>query len=163
MRKSPAKLWLVVAGLIIIGGLVGYNLVNGLQPLSLEVQIGAAEQHWQAQHITSYRIQIQHVASIWHLQRYTITLRDGAVVDQSASCIPAPFEGRECSVQPFAAKDYTVAGLFETARSLAKSARGGVTITFDPTYGFPASIDSTPSNLVDADQSWKVLSFEVLN
>ncbi len=163
MRKSLAKLAFAFAGILLIGGFASCSLNGPLQPLILQAQIGSAEQRWQAQHIASYRIQVQQMSSIWHLQRHTITVRDGVVVDQSATCIPAPIEGRECKVRPFVAEDYTVAGLFETARSIAKSTAGGMTITFDPTYGFPSTIGSAPPGVIDGDQSWVVLSFEVLN
>ncbi len=163
MRKSLAKLGVAFAGMILIVGLAGCDLSKPLQPLILQAQIGLAEQQWQAQHIARYRIQVQQMSAIWHLQRYVITVQNGAVVDQSSTCIPAPIEGRECKVLPFAAEDYTVAGLFETARSMAQSELGGVTITFDPTYGFPSLIDSAPPGVIDGDQSWRVLSFEVLN
>lgn len=163
MRKSLATPWFAFVGLIVIVGFTGCDLIKPLQPRILQAQIGFAEQRWQAQHITGYRIQVQQMSSIWHLQRYTITVQNGDVVDQSATCIPAPMEGRECKIRPFAAEDYTVPGLFERARSMAQSTTGGVTITFDPTYGFPSSIDSAPPNVVDGDQSWRVISFEVLH
>jgi hypothetical protein len=163
MRKSLAMMWLAIVGIMLIGGAAGCAVINQLKPLALQTQIDKAEQQWQAQHIGKYRIEVQHVQSIWHLQINTITVEDGKVVAQSATCQPAPFEGRECKVKPFNAKDYTVAGLFAQARSVAKSERGGVTITFDQTYGFPKLIISAPPRLVDADSSWEVLSFEVLD
>ncbi len=163
MRKSLATLWFAFTALIVIVGFTGCDLIKPLQPLILQAQIGFAEQRWHTQHIPRYRIQVQQMSSIWHLQRYTITVQNGDVVDQSATCIPAPMEGRECKIHPFTAKDYTVSGLFETAQSMAQSTSGGVTITLAPTYGFPSSIDSAPPNVVDGDQSWRVISFEVLN
>ncbi len=162
MSKRLGKRWLAMAGLILIGGMAGYAVLKQRQPLRLQEQIGQAEQQWQARHIARYRIQVQQ-ASLWHLERYTITVAHGTVVDQSATCSPAPIEGRACTVRPFTATAYTVDGLFDTARSVAEEVPAGVTITFDPTYGFPASIRSAPPNLVDADQSWQVLSFAVLN
>jgi Family of unknown function (DUF6174) len=162
MRKSLPKVWLVVTGIVLMGGLASYALMNKPQPPTLLAQIDQTEQKWQAQHIARYRIQVQHVESIWHLQVYTITVEDGNVVAQSATCSPAPMEGHECKVHPFDANDYTVAGLFATARSAAKSTRGGVTVTFDQTRGFPQSISSAPPDLVDADNSWRVLAFDVL-
>ncbi len=95
MRKPLATLCFAFAGMIVIVGLTGCDLIKPLQPLILQAQIGLAEQQWQAQHIAHYRIQVQQISSIWHLQRYTITVQNGDVVDQSATCIPAPIEGRE--------------------------------------------------------------------
>jgi hypothetical protein len=52
-------------------------------------QLEKAEGEWQALGITSYRIEVM-VTSIWHAQTYKLTVREGEVVEESASCIPAP-------------------------------------------------------------------------
>ncbi len=126
-------------------------------------QIGRAEQTWQARKVLNYRVSVLHVQSIWHAQTYTLTVKNGVVVDQSATCIPAPFEGRNCTVRSFKADDYTVTGLFATVRTMAQGeSRKGLTVTFDETYGFPKTIKSAPPGVVDGDSSWSVQKFELL-
>jgi hypothetical protein len=126
--------------------------------------IADQEQKWLEKHIDSYRIVVSHVSSVWHAQTQEITVRAGKVVDQSASCIPAPTENGKCEVQPFDAEEYTVPGLFELARSLALFDDGQWTeIEFDPTYGYPASMRYDHPEIVDEDSYWGVRSFEVLD
>jgi hypothetical protein len=124
--------------------------------------IDKAEGEWQALGITSYRIEVM-VASIWHAQTYKLTVREGEVVEESASCIPAPTESGVCEVQPFDAADYTVPGLFEYARSKAIFEGGKFTqITFDPNYSFPVKVFFDNPDIIDEESSWRVTTFEVL-
>ena len=104
------------------------------------------------------------VQSIWHAETYSVTVRSGQVTEQSAFCIPAPFEAGKCTVQPFDAKDYTVPGLFAIARSQARIAEGKWTkITFDPIYGFPSVIAYDDPQVYDDDTMWGVKLFELLS
>lgn len=80
--------------------------------------------------------------------------------ESSATCITAPLEfGRECTVQPFEAADFTVAGLFARARALVgeKWAR----VAFDSKYYFPTTVGFDDPEVYDEEWSWKVLAFEV--
>lgn len=134
------------------------------QPPQSQTAVEQAERRWQQQGIASYRIEVLVIRSIWHAQSYQITVQDGVVVDQSASCIPAPIEAGKCKVEPFQADAYTVPGLFAKASSLFQddSAKTWGKISFDPTYGFPNLISFNNPNAMDDDWSWRVTSFEVL-
>ena len=135
--------------------------ISGEQ-VELTAQIDEAEEKWQEQDIESYRIEVLS-ASIWHAQSHQITVRNGKVVEESASCIPAPTESGKCEVEPFNAEDYTVPGLFSLARSQAQIEQGQWTrITFDPTYGFPRQISFDNPKAVDEESTWRVKTFEVL-
>ena len=122
-----------------------------------------AESRWKQQGIASYRIEVSAFRSIHHAQFYHITVQDGVVVDQSASCTPAPLEFGKCKVEPFEAEAYTVPGLFAKASSLLEGDyKTWGKVSFDPTYGFPSQISYNHPNAVDEDWSWSVTSFEVL-
>lgn len=125
--------------------------------------IDEAEQQWHAQSISSYRILVSSM-SIWHYQKHQITVRNDKAVEQSASCIPAPAEYRECEVKPFDAQDFTVPGLFARVRSYAESEYAQWTeITFDSRYGFPKMISFDDPRAIDEELIWRVEEFEVLD
>ena len=122
-------------------------------------ELEEAERRWQEQGIDDYQIEVLVVRSIWHAQSHVITVEDGVVTEQTAHCIQAPAEFEECEVEPFAAEDFTVPGLFAKARA---SNQEGVKITYEPTYGYPDSISFNDPNIVDEDWSWGVKRFEIL-
>ena len=64
----------------------------------LPAQVAQQERKWLEKDIDSYRIVVLHVSSVWHAQIHKITVRTGELVDQSASCIPAPTENGKCEV-----------------------------------------------------------------
>ncbi len=126
-------------------------------------QLERAEQAWASQGITSYRIEVREVKSIWHAQTYTLTVEDSQITDVQASCIPAPSESGTCEVQAYEAEDYLVPGLFSRVRSeLQGSQAEWVKITYDPTYGFPSAISFDDPKVLDEDWSLGVTSFEVI-
>ena len=97
------------------------------------------------------------MSGVWHYQTHVVTVRDGEVVDASASCVTAPMEtalGKECEVEDFDPGIYTVPGLFVLARSLTEASPvGAVEIDFDDTYGFPKRINYDLADVVDEEQS----------
>ena len=122
-----------------------------------------SERLWQNQNIQSYRIEVLVVNSIWHAQTHTITVQHDEVMEADAACIPAPFENGVCQANPFVAEDFTVPGLFAKARAVSEELDPShITIEFDPTYHFPASISFDDPDIIDEDWSWRVTSFEVL-
>ena len=126
-------------------------------------QVDQMQQAWLDQKITSYRIEVLVVNSIWHAQSHQITVRDNQVESATAACITAPMEFEKCQVKAFNAEDYTVAGLFRKARSEAGSHEATPTeITYDSTYHFPRQMSYNDPNMVDEDWSWRVTAFEVL-
>lgn len=130
---------------------------------SLTDEIDNLEEQWLEQAITSYEIEVLRVDSIWHAQSQRITVQEGAVVDASATCIPGPVEGRECEVRAFNADDFTVAGLFATARTMAQRGDGEWTkIEYDEQYGFPVRISYNDPEILDEDTSWQVKHFALL-
>ncbi len=159
MKRRNLIVVLILFGLVLAGVLARYSLFGS--PLLAQVQI--AEAKWQARNIASYRISVLRVENIFHAQTNELTVRNGQVVEQGATCIPAPFEGTTCTVRPFDASDYTIPGLFATARALAMGEGGqSVEITFDENFGFPKAIHSDTPEVRDAAQAWSVVSFEAL-
>jgi len=132
----------------------------------LVAQVRRAERRWQRSDIDSYRIEVSLRSGSWHYQTHVVTVRNGEVVDASASCVTAPMEtalGKECEVEDFDPGTYTVPGLFALARALAEANPGGaVEIDFADTYGFPRWISYDLADVVDGDQAWSVGAFEVL-
>jgi hypothetical protein len=130
---------------------------------TLLAEIDQAEQRWQDQGIDDYRLEVLVVNSIWHAQTHQLTVRDGLVVEQSAFCIPAPFEAGKCTVEPFDAAAYTIPGLFAQARAKAQQDQGQWTeLVFDPTYSFPSRIAYDHPEILDEDNNWQVKAFEPL-
>lgn len=155
--KGIALRMLGVSGLIWI-----FTACSSVEQFKATAEVDRAEAKWQEQGIESYRIEVE-TASIWHDQYHHITVRDGTVVEESASCNPAPAEYRECEIQAFNAEDYTVSGLFSRVRSLAQTENvQWAKIEFDPTYGFPSFISFDHPEAIDEEWVWRVRSFEVL-
>lgn len=126
-------------------------------------QITSHQAQWREKKVRHYRISVRKINSIWHAQTNTVTVQDEQVIAQSAVCIPAPSEGRTCTVQAFDAAEFTVEGLFRTALRLAPdSARVQLRVTFDDTYAFPKSISLDDKALVDDETSWQVTEFAPL-
>ncbi|HNB52182.1 MAG TPA: DUF6174 domain-containing protein [Anaerolineales bacterium] len=122
-----------------------------------------AERKWQEQEIVNYKIEVLTVNSIWHAQYQEITVENGVVTEQSARCVPAPFEMGECEVQDFVAEEFTVPGLFAHARAVSEETNPDfLTISFDPTYFYPQNISFNDPEIVDEDWGWSVTAFEVL-
>ncbi len=144
--------------------LAGCDLLPPSISNRLLAQVAQQEQEWLEKDIDSYHIVVLHVSSVWHAQTHEITVRAGEVVDQSASCIPAPTENGKCEVRAFDAEEYTVPGLFERARSLAQFDDGEWTeIEFDPIHGYPTGIWYDHPEILDEDSYWGVRSFEILD
>jgi hypothetical protein len=138
----------------------------------LLAEIDAAEARWQAQDITDYRIVVRS-ASAWHSQTDTITVQDGIVTEHSASCGASLLESdNTCEVESIDPQTHTVEGLFDEARELVNRAAsgesfayqlGGLSFEFDPVYGYPNRVASSPPGVYDADWAWIVEGFEVLS
>ena len=126
----------------------------------------SAERRWNRQDVDSYRIEVAYIRGMWHFQKHVITVRDGQVVDASASCMDAPREtaqGTKCEVEPFDPQEYTVPGLFAKAKSVAKEyPRRQIEINFDETYSYPTRIMRSHPDILEAIDRWRVESFEVL-
>jgi hypothetical protein len=115
-------------------------------------QVEQEEQKWLEKDIEDYRIVVSRISSVWHVQTHEITVRNGVVVEQSASCTPAPAELGEYEVQLFDAAEYTVPGLFTVARALAEHEDGNWTL-----------IEFDHPEIVDEDSCWGLRSFEILD
>jgi len=126
-------------------------------------EIERNEAKWQERALDDYRIVVR-VSSLWHMQTHTVVVRDGVVVEASATCTPAPIQGRECEVRPFDGEAYLVPGLFDQARWIA--ARGQaqhMQIEFDARYGYPTRIRYDDPEVIDEEWGWGVEEFEVLD
>lgn len=125
--------------------------------------VDEAERQWQDQNITSYKIEVLEIRSIWHVQYQTITVENGVITAQTARCTPAPFEGQTCEVQPFNPEDFTVPGLFAKARAVTATENADyLTIRYDTTSFYPMQISFNDPEIVDEDWSWAVTSFELI-
>jgi hypothetical protein len=141
--------------------LVGCDLQSPSRSDQLLAEIDRQEQKWLEKDIDSYRIVVSCVRSTWHAQTQEIVVSEGKVVEQSATCTPAPAESGECQVESFDPDEYTVAGLFALAHSMAEGDAGDWTeIEFDPVYGFPVRIAYDDPDMMDEDSYWGVRSFE---
>jgi hypothetical protein len=140
-------------------------LLAGCADNSLPTQLDKAEASWQAASIDSYIIEVSFTRAIWHHQTHVITVRAGAVVESTASCVTAPMEtalGEACIVEAFDPETYTVPGLFARARSLAAAnPEVGVEIDFHDTYQFPSRIWYDLPDAIDDEQALVVRSFTV--
>ena len=104
--------------------LVACDLLPRTRSDQLLAEIDEQEQQWLEKDIDSYRIVISVVRSVWQTQPHEILVSEGKVVEQSASCIPAPAESGKCQVESFDPEEYTVAGIFSVARLLAQRDEG---------------------------------------
>lgn len=122
----------------------------------------AGERQWQQGGIVNYRIVVTD-ANFARIQTNTITVRNGIVVDQSATCTgPAIWRSLPCKVQPFNAMDYIVPGLFARAQDDLANTTHTTTITIDPHYGYPRVITTHIPNLYDSEHDVRVVTFTVL-
>lgn len=141
--------------------LLGACTVPG--PSEPVAQISSKQSQWQAKGVRSYRISVLKVQAVFHAQTNTITVQDGKVVAQSAICTPAPMETRGCKVQAFDPNEFTVDSLFGTALKYApESARYQLRVTFDENYYFPTMISVDQREVVDDEDSWRVVAFQPL-
>jgi hypothetical protein len=115
---------------------------------------------WEDSGINHYQISVQVVQSIWHLQIYNLIVENDLVIDSSASCIPAPYEGRECTVKAYDPEDFTIPALLSLAEQQVKSKQSKLLkIDYDPDFGFPKSISFNDPDILDEDWSYQVISF----
>lgn len=124
-------------------------------------EISEREAQWAEKRPAAYRIEVLHVESIWHAQTVELAVEGHEVTSASAFCTPAPFEGSACEVQPYDPDDFTVEGLFLTARALTEGpgADHG-SIRFDDEFGYPVFISFDDPDLYDEDTLWRVTRFE---
>ena len=159
MKKHPFVI-LLLASLVWIT--VACN--SGSAPMTKSMtQLDQAEQKWTGQNITSYRMEVLVVSSIWHAQSHQIIVQNNAVAESTARCIPAPMEAGTCEERAYTAEEYTIPGLFAQARSQIQGQQiQWIKITYDPTYGFPDQISFDNPNIIDEDWTWRVMTFEAL-
>ena len=126
-------------------------------------EIDRAQARWRESGLDDYRIVVRD-SSLWHMQTHDILVRDGLVVEASATCSPAPIEGRECEVRSFEGETYIVPGLFERARWIAARGKAQhIQIEFDARYGYPTRIRYDDPEVIDEEWGWGVEEFEVLD
>jgi hypothetical protein len=129
----------------------------------LQAQLSAAEQRWKDSEIASYRIKVLEVHSIWSAQRMTVTVNDGHVIDLESMCIPAPMQGRTCTIQPVEPSNFLVPALLRQARDLIDRQRPEhLQLGFDPALGYPTRIGFNNPEIRDGDYGLMVESFERL-
>ncbi len=80
--------------------------------------------------------------------------------NSNASCIPAPYEGKECTIISFDPDEFTIPALFSMAELQSKSQPSKwLKVTYDPDYGFPDMISFNDPDILDEDWSYQVISF----
>ncbi len=127
-------------------------------------QLTRGEKTWEVTGINNYQISVQVIQSIWHLQIYNLTVENGLVIDSSTSCIPAPYEGRECVIKTYDPDDFTIPALFSLAEQQIKSKQSKwLKIEYDPDFGFPTMITFNDPDILDEDWSYQVISFSKLD
>jgi hypothetical protein len=127
-------------------------------------QLTRGEKIWEEAGIKNYQISIQVVQSIWHLQIHNLTIENGLVIDSSTSCIPAPFEGRECAIKTYDPDDFNIPALFSLAEQQIKSKQSKwLKIDYDPDFGFPDRISFNDPDSLDEDWSYQVISFKKID
>jgi len=137
--------------------------------------VAEAERRWQAAGIGDYRIQVREVHSIWCLYDAEVNVRGGQVVSATVTAQPGPAQdchlyvhgvvGEPVPIPPEEARQWTVEGLFATARILDEQ-RGDkgmvVTLEFDPELGYPLTLASDNVQATDDDRMIAIRHFEVL-
>jgi hypothetical protein len=166
-RWSPRLVGLTL--LVVLVGFAGVlTQVAGLAfqddpRTELRHETDEAEQRWRASGITSYRIVVERVNATRHDQWDTIVVRDGQVTEHTAHCLQARPEPEPCRVQAIDPAEYTVPGLFATARKLlAQNPPEVVDLLFDDTLGHPRRMVRNIPRASDAFQFWRVESFTPL-
>ncbi len=150
-------------------GLITLCLVLGiviLFPTSVAtLRTNLAEQQWQAQRMSSYRIQVQ-ISGAWMHMIVDTTVQEGRIVQ--AICTEADIP-KPCNFPP----DYTysVPGLFALARigsplaartSIPTTVASCLSIGFDSTYHYPVDMQHDCRGTLDDEWSTHVQSFELL-
>ena len=120
-------------------------------------QIDSAEQQWQRQAITSYRLAGKQVA-FGPSFSFEITVMNGQVT--RSACKSLGPGGNACS--GFDPKQYSVPALFNHARRMAGNELKRVVATFDPRYGYPARIDISDQEMPDSGVMLTITAFEVI-
>jgi len=135
---------------------------NPSSPEQAKKELNRAKILYRAQGITHYRLKVRHMRSIWHMQTYDIEVWNGEIT-HTAACVPAPTEGGQCQVEPFDPADYTVEGLFDTVTWVLESDYANwANIQYHTEYGYPKIISFNHPNILDEDNLWAVLEFELL-
>jgi len=128
-------------------------------PSPLLAKLDAGEAVWRGAGVTRYRIVVvDGVSSFAPVTRvFTITVRDGQVVEKTADCRSGP-----CGTPTFNAEEYTVPGLFAQARANASDPKLATNLTLDPTYGFPTYLATSVPNATESSGSLRVEQFQPL-
>ncbi len=124
-------------------------------------ELDAAETLWAASNVSKYALTVLYVNSGQQiLQSHTITVENGAIIEQSAACSE---QQKECIINKIDLENITVPGLFGMARNAINNdevSDNGAEFNFDPHYGVPEWIVLKTNG--DFPWYWHVESFEVL-
>jgi hypothetical protein len=128
-------------------------------------QLDEEEAAWNAQNITSYRLQGTYT-SVWYSLQVSLVVADGRAVDLQASCSKGIAGGPQgfCQVSYIDPSEWTVPGLFKTARNIASLDDGLFsTIQLNTAHHYPASFAHNNPDLMDGYQGYGVAYFEPLS
>ena len=121
---------------------------------SQKAELRRNQQKWADANISHYRFNYSVGCFCADSPGYTIEVQDGVVVSVTHSDGSA-ITGQTPSV--------TIDGLFSTLQPDARKAVDEITVTYDPIYGFPATIFvNAYKNIYDDEYTYYVSRFEVL-
>ncbi len=122
--------------------------------------VNSQEQKWQAQNINHYRMQVHVSCFCAFMDKMPITVEvQNGVATSILDANGQPLVGQE---DEWLKNYFTVTDLFAFAKTVTNEAEE-VTIEYDPTYGFPSSINVDYIKLaMDDEISITVQNFEVL-
>lgn len=154
-RGVPEAFFMDFASGFIDGGIrvLTEGVVENPAVEQLLTELAEARAQWEASGLTSYRFQVEVQCFCRDEYRgpFDVIVENGVVVEALRDGEPAP---------DFGPYDYfTVTGLFAAVEQFAYS--DGITVNFDPDFGFPAIIDADPErNMIDEEQRIIVRGFE---
>ena len=154
LRIISGFIFIVLTFIFLLLGYRVFFVSDRIAAAFWEAAMDRAEKRWNNKHISSYTIQVQEW-SWWHMQNYTVVVRDGKVTNSSSTCGQAPGADSPCDVYNFDPNNFTVPGLFAAAREWGMKDM----VTFSREFGFPSTIDSDIPQLADDKRGLKVFEF----
>lgn len=161
-NKQRLILWGSLAIIIIIiafGAFFWRQDQLAYRPVELVLE---EEEAWHDLDIDNYIITVEEADMPFRLLQFTVHVENGAIA--SAVCVDALY-GEDCEIDDYEIENYTLHGLFVNAAKLARR-HGGATqfnIVFDVEYHYPQRFGIYTKDLPDSDQSWTVISFEIVD
>ena len=162
MSKRSIYTVLIVVAVLVLAALI-YVLAFGMPGSSQADQLDANLQKWQAQDVAHYRMKVNIGCFCPFFDRMPVTVevRDGqvlSVTDSQGQPVAADDPIRSFGNEPL----MTMPGIFAYAREALQTA-DETTLSYDPTLGYPVSLNIDRIELaIDDEMSVLISEFEVL-